>query len=234
MRSARRSFGIFREKVLPKVHNKKKVIKLLEKKSIAEQETFYNKEWDTLKWKTMFKIFFSKPVMGKLGRDPEFYKYVKDMDASKAILEHSKHALTKIPTYSNPYLTYILKGKYEKEYLPYALRRENFHKIRDNIQKIEFKQISIEDAINNNVNFDCYNLSDIFEYMSQESMDKIYEEIINHSNDKARVAYWNMLVDRKCLFTHTVKYNKEYCHSLWLKDKAFFYKNFILEEITCG
>ena len=115
--------------------------------------------------------------------------------------------------------------------MPYALRQENFMKIKSNLDKIEFKQISVEDALKSEEKFDCYNLSDIFEYMSQKSMDSIYEQILEHSNKEARIAYWNMLVDRKCSFIDKVSCNEELSKSLWLKDKAFFYKNFIVEEI---
>jgi S-adenosylmethionine-diacylglycerol 3-amino-3-carboxypropyl transferase len=91
--------------------------------------------------------------------------------------------------------------------------------------------MSIEDAVTTGEKYDCYNLSDIFEYMSQDAMDIIYRMMIKSSNKKARVAYWNMLVDRKCSFTTQVKHNKTLSKKLLLKDKAFFYQDFVLEEI---
>lgn len=223
-------FRIFRDNVMPLVHSQKTIYELLKDKSVRSQKRFYKEKWNSLRWKGMFKIFFSEKVMGKLGRDPEFYKYVS-VSAADKILERATHALTNISTHKNPYLNYILLGRY-RNYLPTALRWENFEKIKKNIDKIEFKQISIESALKeSNTKFDCYNLSDIFEYMSQESMDNIYKDIINYSNKGARIAYWNMLVDRKCQIPNAVEYDKEYCKELLLKDKAFFYSDFVLEKI---
>lgn len=221
-------FKIFRDKVMPLIHSKKVINKLLENKTLEEQQYFYENTWNTKKWRYMFKIFFSNTVMGKLGRDKEFYKYVNNKN-SETIFNRAEYALTNIKTSTNPYLNFILKGKYNKS-LPMALREENFEKIKVNIDKIEFQQLSIENAISKD-HFTCYNLSDIFEYMSQEMMNNIYIDILKQSDSGTRIAYWNMLVDRKCTYTDKVFYDKEYCSKLLKKDKAFFYSDFILEKI---
>lgn len=226
-------FRLFRTKILPLVHNRETVDNLLKNKNIRQQVTFYDKKWNNFKWRSMFKIFFSKHVMGKHGRDPEFYKYV-EKNCAETILTHAEFALKYINTYTNPYLNYILNGQYFEHCLPHALRKENFEIIKKNIDNIEFKVLSIEDAIiNSECNFDAYNLSDIFEYMSEESMKNIYENIINKSNKNARIMYWNMLVDRKCPkdLSEKIEYNKEHCKTLHKKDKAFFYSDLVIEKI---
>ena len=177
----------------------------------------------------MFKVFFSRKVMGKLGRDPEFYKYVKTKCADR-IYKRAEYALTNLSTHENPYLHYILQGHYN-EHLPFALRPENFNTIKTNIDNIEFKQISVEDALELGYKYSCYNLSDIFEYMSQEAMDNIYKNIFSISVEGTRIAYWNMLVDRKCSFKENISYDIDYCHKLLNNDKAFFYSDFVLEKI---
>ena len=75
-------------------------------------------------------------------------------------------------------------------------------------------------------NFDAYNLSDIFEYMSEESMKNIYETILNKSNKNAKVMYWNMLVDRKCPkeFSEKIEYN------ISVSDIYLILNNFLLNS----
>lgn len=226
-------FKIFREKVLPLVHNKKRIDMLFEDKSIKEQEEFYNKIWGNFRWNFMFRIFFSKAVMGKLGRDPEFYKYVTTSAADR-IQARTKYALINIKNHTNPYLNFILRGSYNESALPFALRKENFEKIKENIDKIEFRKTSLEDVLlDDELKVDAFNLSDIFEYMSEESMSIIYEKILEKSSKNARIVYWNMLVDRKCpdKFKDKVSRNEERCKELLNKDKAFFYSDFVIEEI---
>lgn len=221
-------FNIFRTKVIPLIHTRKIINELLQEKTLEEQKEFYNNVWNTKRWRGMFNIFFSNKVMGKLGRDEEFYKYVQNKN-SETIFLRAEHALTNIKNHENPYLNFILNGKYN-EYLPMALQKENFEIIKNNLDKIEFKQMSIEDAINED-NFTCYNLSDIFEYMSQSTMDDIYLNILKQSPSGSKIAYWNMLVDRKCIYTDKVKYDRNYCQELLKEDKAFFYSDFVLEKI---
>ena len=225
-------FRIFREKVLPLVHNRKKVKMLLEDKTIKEQEEFYNKKWGTFRWNLMFRVFFSKAVMGKMGRDPEFYKYVTT-SASDRILAHSKYALINIKNHTNPYLNYIFDGNFNEDALPFSLRRENFDLIKNNIDKIEFKIASLEDVLKDDFRADVFNLSDIFEYMSYDSMKDVYENILLHANTGARVIYWNMLVDRQCPneLSQKVTRDEEFCKDLWKRDKAFFYSDFIVEKV---
>ena len=226
-------FKLFREKIMPLIHTKTRINQLLSKKNINERRLFYNKKWNNLRWKCLFRIFFSKFIMGHMGRDPEFFNYVEGK-VSTNILKRAKHALTELPTNENPYLRYILYGNFKEKCLPHALRRENFEKIKNNINKLETVNSSIEQFLSNKkIKIDAFNLSDIFEYMSEETMEELYSHIINASKKGTRICYWNMLVPRKCpkkfeikIISHTKK-----AEELLNKDKAFFYSKFILEEV---
>ena len=35
-----------------------------------ERRAFYDEQWDTWRWRLLFRVFFSRFVMGRLGRDP--------------------------------------------------------------------------------------------------------------------------------------------------------------------
>ena len=48
-----------------------------------------------------------------------------------------------------------------------------------------------------------------------------------------RLAYWNLLVDRRCpeSLADVLKPNEDEAKALWEKDRAFFYSAFHLDEI---
>lgn len=229
-----RYFGLFRKNVLPLVHTQRKIDALIAPKSTDERYAFYDKVWNNRRWRMMFKIFFSRFVMGHLGRDKEFFKYVEGSVADR-ILSRVKHAVTELDTSQNPYLHFILFGAYNSA-LPYALREENYDKIRCNLDKIEFRKASVEGFI---ADFDgelnAFNLSDIFEYMTQESMDVLYGSMLQKAAVGARFAYWNMLAPRQCSDVLCKKYsvetNEEKNKYFLLKDKAFFYSKFYLDKV---
>jgi len=230
-----RYFELFRKKVLPLIHTKKKIARLIEPGTNDERIVFYNDVWNNVRWRIMFRIFFSRFVMGRAGRDKEFFKFVEGSVADR-ILARAKHALSELDTSQNPYLHYILYGKYINA-LPYALREENYDKIRDNLDNIEFRKISIEQfTAEYGSEINAFNLSDIFEYMTQGSMDALYETMLQKAPPGAKFAYWNMLAPRKCPDALREKYNvetdEEQNHEFLLKDKAFFYSKFHLDKVS--
>ena len=229
-----RYFALFRKKVLPLVHSRREVEALIAPKSAAERCDFYDKVWDNRRWRLMFRLFFSRFLMGRLGRDKEFFKYVEGSVADR-ILSRAKHALTVLDASDNPYLHYILNGEYSSAH-PYALREENYEAIRRNLDNIEFHTESVESFIQRcNDKIDAANLSDIFEYMTQDAADAIYGELLKKAAPGARIAYWNMLAPRSCGEALRVKYGvstSEEDNARHLAgDKAFFYSKFYLDRV---
>ena len=244
-------FKIFREKILPFVHSKKRIEKLLEKKSKQERIEYYDKYWNNFRWKLMFKLFFSKYVVGKLGRDKEFFRYA-EKNISEEMKERSRYALCELNPYENPYINYILIGNYRKDSLPYFLRKENFDKIRKNLHKVEIFQSSVEEYLDQiDFKINKFNLSDIFEYMSAENYSKLMGKIYDNTEDNALLAYWNLIVERnseKLAYKETdseimvtgkeknvngKKYErmKELDRKLHEKDMTFFYTDFVVEKV---
>ena len=108
-------------------------------------------------------------------------------------------------------------------------------KIRAGLDRMALFQGSIEKAAREHGGggFDGYNLSDIFEYLAPNICQTIYQTLLDHSRPKARVAYWNMLVPRKCpeqLADH-VTHLKAQSNELLQRDLAFFYSAFVVEEV---
>ena len=242
-------FKIFREKILPFVHNRKRVEKLLEDKPEQERMDYYDKCWNNFRWKLMFKLFFSKYIVGKLGRDKEFFRYA-EKNISEEMKERSRYALCELNPYENPYINYILTGNYRKACLPYFLRKENFDKIRKNLHKVEIIQSSVEEYLDKiDYKINKFNLSDIFEYMSAENYSKLMGKIYDNAEDNALLAYWNLIVERnseKLAYKETdseiavtgkeknmkkFERMKELDSRLHKRDMTFFYTDFVVEKV---
>lgn len=225
-------FRIFRTKILKLIHSKKRIEKLLESKSKEERSLYFDKKWNNWRWRILFKLFFSSYVVGKLGRDPRFFDYA-EKSLSSEMFERVKYAFTELDVSKNSYVEYILTGEYKRA-LPYALREENFESIKKNISKIKLVNETIEEYMSKHKEkVTKYNLSDIFEYMSQENMDSLVEFIIKNSESSSKMAYWNLIVYRQSSekYSDKIELKKDLSKELHLKDKAFFYTNFIVEEI---
>ncbi|HRI00577.1 MAG TPA: DUF3419 family protein [Saprospiraceae bacterium] len=223
-------FQIFSSKILPWIHSQKKVKELLKNKSAEEQKLFYEKKWNTWRWRLLFKIFFSKFVMGKYGRDPEFLKEVK-LPVGEFIFKKAEAHLQSIPAQSNFMLRYNLTGSFG-EMLPHYLQLENYEKVKANIDKLKIIEGYAEDARKEYDKFNYMNLSNIFEYMNKDLFCKTAKQLIDSTEAKGRLAYWNLMVPRRIseILPEKTDYQKELSDQLSSVDKGFFYNRFIIDQ----
>jgi S-adenosylmethionine-diacylglycerol 3-amino-3-carboxypropyl transferase len=226
-----RYFAVFRTRVLPLIHGRSRVLALFEPRSQHERLTFYDKQWSNLRWTLLFRIFFSRRVMGTLGRDPEFFRYVKGSVAER-ILARTRYAMTMLAPSENPYLRWIMLGAHGDS-LPFALREENFEPIRRHLDALEWRCCALEQVLDGAEKFDCFNLSDIFEYMSPQAYEDLLRLIVASSRPAARLAYWNMLAPRSRPQSMAAMLDPlaDLSASLFRRDKAFFYSALVVEQV---
>jgi S-adenosylmethionine-diacylglycerol 3-amino-3-carboxypropyl transferase len=230
-----RYFHTFRRRVLPLVHSRRTVERLLAGGTPDVRERFYAREWDTRRWRWMFQLFFSRAVMGRLGRDPAFFAHVQGSVATP-VLARARHALTALDPAENPYIHWILRGRHG-DALPLALRLEHFDTIRANLDRLEWRQTDLGGALEplGEGSVHGCNLSDIFEYMTADEYRRQLDRVARVLAPAGRLAYWNMLVPRSRPddMAAVLRPLADVAARLHHQDKAFFYSAFVLEE-RCG
>jgi S-adenosylmethionine-diacylglycerol 3-amino-3-carboxypropyl transferase len=102
-------FKLFREKVLPWIHNDKKIIRLLFPKNAFQQECYYFDVWNSWRWRFLFKIFFSKTVMGRFGRTKEYLNQV-EVPVGEFIFKQAEQHLIDDACQENYFLHFIFLG----------------------------------------------------------------------------------------------------------------------------
>ena len=179
----------------------------------------------------MFRVFFSRAVMGRLGRDPEFFAAVEGAVADR-ILERSRYALTELPLATNPFLTYILTGNFSPLALPRYLRPAHATEIRGRLDRVRLIEGAVEQAIEGR--FDGFNLSDIFEYMSREQHARCYAAVLGHACAGARLVYWNMLAQRGRPESERRRARplEDLARTLHARDRAWFYQRLLVDEVA--
>ncbi len=225
-----RYFRFFRSRLLPLIHSKKTIAALFLEKSETGQEIFYREKWNTWRWRLFFKIFFSRTVMGKYGRDPEFLKEVQ-VSVSEYIFSKAESHLVKKDAQENIYLHHIMTGHFEPR-LPYYARQEHFETIRKNLDRFVVFNGYAEDAIRAHGKFSAFNLSNIFEYMPADVAQQVGKGLAAGASGDSRFAYWNLMVPRNLAallpdeFTHVKSLSEE----LTARDSCFFYRSFNLDR----
>jgi S-adenosylmethionine-diacylglycerol 3-amino-3-carboxypropyl transferase len=228
-----RYFATFRNRVLPLVQSYGTVEALLEPRDRPGRQAFYDQRWDTWRWRLLFRMFFSRFVMGRSGRDPAFFRYVEGSVADR-LRARAGHAVTELDPVENPYLHWIFLGTH-RQALPLALREEHFDTIRNRLGRFEWRLGTVEDACDalGEASVDRFNLSDIFEYMGPEAYEGALERLLLAGRPGGRLLYWNMLVPRsrpEALASRLTTHDNLGARLL-ARDKAFFYSAVVVEEL---
>jgi S-adenosylmethionine-diacylglycerol 3-amino-3-carboxypropyl transferase len=217
-------FQLFRRWLLPLVHGKKSIQELLTYKSDSDQDTYFRNNWDTWRWRALMGIFFSRAVMGRYGRDPQFLKHVslnvQDYIRSKA----EAHLRTSAAT-SNPFLHYIFTGTFGP-ILPVYLQEAHFTTIKQNIARLHLAEEDMDAAVHAQ-QYDVYCASNIFEYMSADTFDALANRWTPMIPAGARIAFWNLMAPRS--FAETLPQSWDNCAVDIPTDNGFFYSRYLLE-----
>jgi len=229
-----RYLALFARWVLPLVHSRPRLARVFRASTPQERRDFYGRQWDTWRWRLLFRIFFSRAVMSRLGRDPACFHHV-DGAVADHLLQRTRHALTTLDPLDNPYLQWILAGRHTAA-LPYALRPAHFEQIRRNLDRLEWRCGSLADVLTGGErsSVDRFNLSDVFEYMSPEEFRCALDQVLDAGRSGGRLVYWNLLVPRSRPehLAGRLRPLGALAARLHQADRAFFYSALVIEEIV--
>ncbi|MFH1575205.1 MAG: BtaA family protein [Acidobacteriota bacterium] len=231
-----RYLNLFRQKVLPLIHSRKQVQRLLSLKDVEEQKYFYERVWDNWRWRALFRIFFSRYLMGRLGRYPEFFRYVDIRDVGYHYLKRARHALTEIPIRDNYFLEYILTGGFrDSERMPPYLIESNFGALKASVERIRIFSGTLESflATTADGSVSKFYLSDIFELVPMDHFERVLHQIVRVSRDGARLCYYNNLVSRghPASLDKVIESEDELGKQLHWRDRSFVYRRFVVERV---
>lgn len=173
-----------------------------------------------MRWRWLFKVFFSKRVMGKLGREPEKMNYVEGSVSEKIFAQTSAH-LSSVHCQSNYILEYALTGKFQKN-LPAYVLEDAFAAVKKWLQnhRIQYEYLPLGEALKKHTDYDRFNLSNIFEYMDADTFKYNIEMLTKYSAPQSIAAYWNLMVPRK------IEYKTWRQKAVKHPDSGFFYQQF--------
>ncbi len=219
--------NLFRKYLLPFVHSNKTIIQFINLSSLEEQRSFYKKFWNTKRWRMYFRLATSSYILKYLARQRGMFKYTKMKAVSNDYLKRLESNLYNVPINENYFLHYCLTGYFTKVLPPY-LQEKTYTFIRKN-KILNLSIISsdiltyLKSAPDNS--YTKFNLSDIFEALSDEEINDLWKEIIRVSKNGATIVYWDNLLPKPVpsQFSGVVKAEKHLERQLFQKDRVFFY-----------
>ncbi len=218
-------FKLFREYVIPLISTRRDFRAFARADDMEEQCRLYYTCVNNRRFNAIFKVYFGYKVMGRLGRDASFYDHVDDKERSGSdIRSRFEYGISNTLNADNPYINYIICGGYTPRSLPLYLRRENFDIIRRNIDRITLIHGDLSAIPAKDIDF--ANLSDIFEYMSDEEFVQSAEALTSMLACNGRAACWNM--QNRRYLDEWLSCDSELSEKLFVKNNSWFYRDFML------
>src|ERR1700730_7614861 len=97
-----RYFRILRRYLMPLVHGRATIDALLVARARPARERFLRERWNNWRWRVLLRVFFSRFIMGRLGRDPAFFDHVEGSVADH-VARRIIHAGIDLDPAENPY-----------------------------------------------------------------------------------------------------------------------------------
>jgi S-adenosylmethionine-diacylglycerol 3-amino-3-carboxypropyl transferase len=215
-------------------HSKRQREELFRRRAREARKAYYDAEWNNWRWRILIRLLSSRIVMGRLGRDPRFFRYARD-SVSKHIMGMVEHAMVDLDPVDNGYLQWIVMGSFGAA-LPHALRAENFDRIRKNLDRLEWHLADAQSFLQNadTGSIQRFYFSDVFEYLSEGNSDDLFDQVARVGSRGGRAAYWNMLVPRHRpeRLARRIRSLPELSRRLHFAARTFFYTDFVVEEVV--
>jgi S-adenosylmethionine-diacylglycerol 3-amino-3-carboxypropyl transferase len=224
----------FRKYVLPLVHSKQTISQFINQSNLQDQIAFYEKVWNTWRWKFFFSIATSSSLLKKYARQTG--TFAGRVNTNQSYLRKLERLIYRNHLKTNPYINYALTGEYGDS-LPDYLSKENYAGLqKHNANKCEFRNEDLlrflKSTFDNSLT--KYNLSDAFEFLTIDDALEVWREIIRTAKNGAKVVYWCNQIEHTAPreIEQSVLPDIDLKKVLEDQDRLYFYRSFHIYTIT--
>jgi S-adenosylmethionine-diacylglycerol 3-amino-3-carboxypropyl transferase len=200
-----------------------------------EQAGFYQREWNTLRWRALIRVGCSRWMLGK-RLDPSWFQQAEGVPSFGAHFTRlATHVIAELPARTNYFLAQIFLGRYlSEELVPEYLKRENFETIRDRLDRMTPVTADVADAMAALParSVDAFALSNVFEYSPAVTFDRARDEIVRVGRPGARITLRNLLAPRRLLGDPRFVVDPAEGERLRWADRGFIYSHFEAAKLT--
>lgn len=219
----------FSSVVLPLIHSRSEVRAFCDSTSLDIQQEIFQKRWNTLRWRIAFRLVAAKAVLRAFARQSGMFTYVRERNVAVTYRARFEQNFMTIPLRDNHFMRYLLLGK-DCGTVPDCFKDEAIALIRARSGRVDAVTGDILEHLRSVApqSYSRYNLSDVFEALSEVRRVELWREIVRTSKDGARVAFWENLAPVS-VPQHLRESVIEDCKlggALRVKDRAPFYGAF--------
>lgn len=179
------------------VHGEGRVRRLLACRTLDEQRSLYEREWDTRRWRWLFALLMSRHAFDT-AYDPAFFLNVENPSFARHFLELARHALTEVPVSSNYFLHQMLTGVYPAgvpDGVPPYLSEEGAAAVAAGRARLSAADADVASYLRAQParSVSCFALSNVCEWLDPDEIDELFEQVARTATRGARVCFRNFV-----------------------------------------
>ena len=193
-------------------------------------------QWNTVAWKLLTRVLLSRRTMTMLF-DGAFFEYVEgDFSFGKHFARRVEFAMTVLPPRENPFLSYILLGRYfSEDHLPTCLLAKHHADIKRGLDKLSVHTASCDDFFRTlpDSTITHFNFTNIFEWVAQGAYEQLLRETHRVARPGATLTYRNLLVHRERPegLADWFESDRALARAQHDRDRSFVYRNYVIEKV---
>ena len=179
------------------IHGRRKIERLLSLQSLEQQRQFFDREWNTRRWRLLFPALLNRWTFNR-AYDPAFFREVENPSFAAHFQRLLEHALCDVPVRSNYFLHQMLLGTYPirvPDGVPPYLERTQREILRTRLDCLELVDGGYGEylATQEDSSIDAMALSNICEWLDQTGIDQLFEQVVRVSKPGARMCFRNFV-----------------------------------------
>ncbi|HKC81076.1 MAG TPA: DUF3419 family protein [Gemmatimonadaceae bacterium] len=179
------------------IHGRRKIERLLSLESLEQQREFFDREWNTRRWRLLFPALLNRWTFNR-AYDPAFFREVENPSFAAHFQRLLEHALCDVPVRSNYFLHQMLLGTYPirvPDGVPPYLERTQREILRTRLDCLELVDGGYGEylATQEDSSIDAMALSNICEWLDQTGIDQLFEQVVRVSKPGARMCFRNFV-----------------------------------------
>lgn len=174
-----------------------RVRRLLACPDLDAQRVFYDREWNGSRWRALCAVVFSRFVLDR-AFDPAHFAHAREGGPAARFRAAAERLLRDVPAATNFYLHYLFTRTYASDACcPAWLRRGAPGRVGALAGRLRPVTASLDDvlAASPDASFDAFNLSNAFDWLSEEEHARTLAEIVRTARPGARLCAWTNLVN---------------------------------------
>lgn len=179
------------------IHPPGRIRRMLGCQTLEEQRRFYEREWDTRRWRLMFGVLLNRAVFRK-AYHPAFFQHVDNPSFAHHFRTLAEHTLTEVPVSNNYFVHHMFTGSYPvgvPDGVPPYLDpgwSERVPSAVDGLTLIDggyttYLRSLPDDSVHG------YALSNILEWFTPEQIDELFAEVVRTAAPGACLVFRNFV-----------------------------------------